>query len=812
MPISPGIQQMQNVMAGQTSQSAQEFFEKAFSDMAYAALQSKMPTMLSSVVTFRIMESDVENNFSIGAFVLSRNTKISYIPVVLSENKIKPLEIVYSKSLSKFFPLTDSWVREIHKIEDAATVDFGQPADLPPSMPRDVSLAHMQLPNTHTGRFVHASATDLLGEMLVSDTDTVYFSNKLSSMLESMTMTQTEALMEKIVGTSAKVAETYLNIFDGPKGIGEYFLKGLKEEKVASTPEKLECEVLLPSDSPARFKEVFQEKAASAFTECMKEGFVVSTKNEHLLPELSISMEEKTAKLRDNVGTLQPEKEKPERKIQYHGFNFQLHYPMKTGFYRVYKSDGTSDEVFVVRKMNDKEEFPQERMRRWDSDTFIIVKSDGSFCTYHESAITGTPLSVPQAQNSDVYKFLAKQCKNRVLKAGYGIFVSFRNSGHLECSDLANINQVFESNGEQIGRDAYHGHEYILSNKSGKRYETSHARIKPAGRLPMLRPNKFREDYDYDPSGFSSYGKTTKNKKQIFFGKEYCFIPLTRESNSEGAAYLESPKAVSKVLDNTLEYATRTNFELKYDKSTGQYVYIDGKMFSPSEAMKHLVKAKEITPEKANTILKKASESNTSKVWEIRLFDTEGLRKIASLFGPSVQPLEMAMEDPMAMQGQMGMEDPMAMQGQMGMEEQMYGPQQTGYTTGDVLEVAEMNPEFQDDPSMLEDPDLLNMAHLDVIVRSPTLKDIVNEYQDVLLQSLDHIGRILFAMYVKSRDLKDEIGNIQYAAVERAVENLFKSFGDTLLELHQNSALLTNHFGSVSSQTEADKAHMNHGN
>ncbi len=112
--MSPKTQQMQMAAGAGVDQTAQ-LFEQGFSQMAYNVLMSKLPDIVGDVVTFKILDTDAESGLGVGAFVVMRNDNPLYIPVVMSDNNIKPLELVYHKALNIFLPLSNRWLDEIDK-------------------------------------------------------------------------------------------------------------------------------------------------------------------------------------------------------------------------------------------------------------------------------------------------------------------------------------------------------------------------------------------------------------------------------------------------------------------------------------------------------------------------------------------------------------------------------------------------------------------------------------------------------------------------------------------------------------------------
>ena len=81
--MSPRTQQLQ-MGAGAGVDQASQMFEKGFSEMAYNVLLSRFPDIVQDVVTFKILDTDLDKGMGMGAFVLMRNDQPLYIPVVMA--------------------------------------------------------------------------------------------------------------------------------------------------------------------------------------------------------------------------------------------------------------------------------------------------------------------------------------------------------------------------------------------------------------------------------------------------------------------------------------------------------------------------------------------------------------------------------------------------------------------------------------------------------------------------------------------------------------------------------------------------------
>ena len=120
-------------------------FTRLFTDMAYGILEGKMPDLLQSVVTFKVLEASVEENKAAGVFVVDQGGTYIYIPVMLSGGKVKSPELFYVKDLDSFLPLTSEWLREAAK---TATPEMGMAAKAPSTLANDMDISALTQPPT----------------------------------------------------------------------------------------------------------------------------------------------------------------------------------------------------------------------------------------------------------------------------------------------------------------------------------------------------------------------------------------------------------------------------------------------------------------------------------------------------------------------------------------------------------------------------------------------------------------------------------------------------------------------------------------
>lgn len=137
---------------GGTSDQAKAMFDQGLSQMAYNVLLSKLPNVAPDVVTFKVLETDHEEGSGVGAFVIIRHGQTLYVPVVMADNQIKPLDILYYKDLNAFMPLSKEWLEELDK---QSMNDMGKGVTPPKTMPTDVDIRNTVVPPT-TGRYSYA--------------------------------------------------------------------------------------------------------------------------------------------------------------------------------------------------------------------------------------------------------------------------------------------------------------------------------------------------------------------------------------------------------------------------------------------------------------------------------------------------------------------------------------------------------------------------------------------------------------------------------------------------------------------------------
>ena len=261
----------QGMAAQPTGDQAKTLFEQGLSQMAYNVLVSKLPNISSDVVTFKILDSDAEQGAGVGAFVVVRSNQTIYIPVVMAENQIKPLDILYYKDMNIFMPLTKEWLEEVDKL---AIGELGTSVTAPTTLNTDVDIRNTVVPPT-TGRYSYAAERALNGVERMFDEARNQTEPKLA-FLEFL-----DRAPNRVKRAAARLFETtpaFLKravAFYGEKPLVSALT--LRQEKVADYGARMSrTGALYVADKktkPGEFKEIFGSDAPLAFSGVSLKGY-----------------------------------------------------------------------------------------------------------------------------------------------------------------------------------------------------------------------------------------------------------------------------------------------------------------------------------------------------------------------------------------------------------------------------------------------------------------------------------------------------------------------------------------------------------
>jgi hypothetical protein len=93
--------------------STESNYEKTFSDLAYARMRDKAPTLLDYILGFQLIDKNDEETHAVGVYGFKVGSELVYAPVFFINGELKGHELLFIKSQDAFVPLTEEWVNYI---------------------------------------------------------------------------------------------------------------------------------------------------------------------------------------------------------------------------------------------------------------------------------------------------------------------------------------------------------------------------------------------------------------------------------------------------------------------------------------------------------------------------------------------------------------------------------------------------------------------------------------------------------------------------------------------------------------------------
>jgi hypothetical protein len=279
-PMSPRTQAFAAGMPAGDEET--RLFEEGLSQMAYNVLVAKFPDLIQHVITFKILDTDVETGSGAGAFVVQHGDDVIYIPVIMADNQIKPMDLFYHKNLNVFLPLNNDWLSEVNQL---TLEEMGEAVTAPKSLRRDMDTRNIMIPPT-TGRYAYAASKDT----------TLDINGDLYRMCEHLQREKVASgpvLLQFLEQAPEVIKEAFVNILQSrPKLASQVTLMyGLDPlcfalEKRATQPdsrdEEGELNVADRKTTANEFKETFGDRAPEAFQGMLAQGYAAKDTRKNL--------------------------------------------------------------------------------------------------------------------------------------------------------------------------------------------------------------------------------------------------------------------------------------------------------------------------------------------------------------------------------------------------------------------------------------------------------------------------------------------------------------------------------------------------
>lgn len=423
MPISPKTTQFMQEPSAQDKDAA---FNQLFEDAARVKLVSQVPSVESAIVTFKILESDPDAGYGVGAFVLDIDGAELYIPAVLTQGQVKPLEVFYNSTDKMFLPLTEEWLAETGRSD---VQEMGTAGKRDPTAAEDMDVTNLVRP-PYSGRFVYAAVNEN--------------SSRLLSTLNKMARVEKKAFVT-FLQSNPELFKTAAAVY----GV-EPLVSALKADGELRTPaEKTAAAedtfVVVTRDTPAEtIQRHFAGNTADAMRKIAMDGYAVIDKRAAVNAVV------------DADTTL------------------RLHSVQTSGAYDLYRWDGSKQRALVLwEPMSLHKKYtgdPNEK--RVDEDTvspqrtpepphLVVITPAGEYTSVRD--VQHLLASMPEEVNANVDEFSLSLEKPRLPRGGEeGVWLKW-DKDTLRGTEPVRIKSVLTENGGTTAVDDL-GRRYVISN------------------------------------------------------------------------------------------------------------------------------------------------------------------------------------------------------------------------------------------------------------------------------------------------------------------------------------------------------------
>ena len=814
MPLisSPRTQALSSSTRSGPPEQAKNLFGQGLSQMAYDVLLTRLPNVAPDVVTFKVLETDPDAGNGTGAFVLSRGNQIAYVPVVMAQNQMKPLDILYIRDLNLFLPLTKEWLDEIGKM---SLGELGHGTIPPQTVQSDVDIRNLVVPPT-TGRYSYASAED--GALRPFDEARVQ-------------VDPPQGFLHFLGRAPNQVKRAALRLLERNEGFlkasiwhyGEEALRRalvLEEEKTAaSTGELSRSGGLFIADAKTRppvFKEIWGEQAGVAF-----QGVVV--KGYHARDERK--------GLHRVVRTQVPS---------------HLTEPKEAGAYRIWMRDGTPLLAFIVIGAEDffhdgpllasyssNESWKKPHTPR----RYVGVTEDGKLLDLPH--LIAEPVPFGELEHSKVYReIVADKAANGPRVGGWGIFVRSIGAAGFTASVPVYVRRVTTQNGvkhvEVASSDfesapttllVFDGQARNLHGRHSHRWHLSRDyRFVPVTGAKYDQRYTDR-DFMTDPRDvleFAVRGLVSGGGRRYSIKKASQLAFADRLGQLARAAHISIEDAEASL--RIAEERGRDEFWAISDEGLGKFAAeSEGKKkgTDPAQETMDQVMAAQAMPPQGPTPIDMAVAEQAQNIQgqfvalQQQLQLLENVQQRANMIGGSggaagapaaaaaalagpMDPAMMGAGQPVTgpAPGQVTGPAPAGPMPQVPGQDQQH-PAATMTVDDDSVDsvLSQVNPQFLEQATALQDAGAFDASALASMAQAPRLKDLAATYLPNLEKSLDNIGRVLLTLWMDESRIKEDLGDQTYVELEDNLRTVFRGLGQLILRITQNTSILRSENG-----------------
>ena len=438
----------------QTPPNADDIFIEGFTQMAYDAISKNNPLLMKDIITFRVLDVNSEDGSGVGTFILAFNQEIFYIPVVISENAVKPMDMFYSRRLDKYYPLSQEWLIEANK---SAVNELGQGVKPPDTLQTDVDIRGLVVPPM-TGRYSYAALQEKIQEGKLDDIAALAFKSAVQHSGHEDRPLYLPSILARM-----------------PRGVKVAFINIMKKrpkltEKMAQFygVSNLKRALQVPSEKTAMYQ---RERP-------IKHDLYVASMSTPLqeLQNVLGPDETPTAYKALRMHGFYVKDSRPNTKELYvDSPRLDLTTPGTSGLYRVYTTDGKRQIVLVLVDPKSPEpppsednkiksyKFTENHMQRPSdtvrSGTYLVLFPDGRMLSTEKRFVAEQIVATRQ----DLEGFVENLTTTRPQNGDHGVFIC-ATGGRLRALGPVRVSRS-RSTGDTLTYDADYGATIVISNR-----------------------------------------------------------------------------------------------------------------------------------------------------------------------------------------------------------------------------------------------------------------------------------------------------------------------------------------------------------
>ena len=351
--------------------------KQLFSELSYAMLEGKMPTISPNILSFKVLEVDLDKRRGVGVFKAKVGQNTASIPIVMNDGKVLTPEVIYSDKSKTYLPLKNNWMEEL---KNPSENYLGKSAKAPKTLSSDMDVRALTLPPS-TGRFVYASY-DRSSLPFTIDSASDSAKTKLASAFKRS---------PNLLKTAVK--------YHGSRIITALQPSIKKEAETTST-----VVVLGPEDSFSSFEDGFGSAIKEAYSMALHEGVVTRD----LRPRAKVAV--------DTTSTLSISKDQ----------ETGLSEPKYPGLYSLMTSSGKQEKVVIIPKP-----FTQVSLEAGSSEmgsnksSYLILRPTGRY-TLHRGDLLAISDNLPLPEGSKLSKAILRKSPPQ---NGANLFVGVTGAG-----------------------------------------------------------------------------------------------------------------------------------------------------------------------------------------------------------------------------------------------------------------------------------------------------------------------------------------------------------------------------------------------